>query len=86
MGLFDVFKSKQQRETDAMVGKVLSQIFPNGEAEIVRDFERVRRLTKNKIPADKIRGYVRDARRDQSEPHGAEFYPKLQDPIGEPSC
>ena len=58
MGLFDIFKSKGPTETDAMLGKVLAQIFPNGEADIVRDVERVRRLTKNKIPADKLRGYV----------------------------
>lgn len=58
MGLFGLFKSKEQREAEAMVGKVLAQLFPNGEADIVRDVERVRRLTKNKIPAEKLRGYV----------------------------
>lgn len=58
MGLFDIFKSKGQSETDAMIGKVLAQVFPNGESDIVRDVEKVRRLTKNKIPTDKIRGYV----------------------------
>ena len=58
MGLFDIFKSKGQSETDAMLGKVLAQTFPNGEADIVRDVDRVRRLTKNKIPAEKMRGYV----------------------------
>lgn len=59
MGLFDIFKSKGQRDAEAMVGKVLTTIFPGGEPDVLRDMDRVRRLTKGKIPQEKLRGYLR---------------------------
>lgn len=59
MGLFDIFKSKEQRDADGAVGKILEAIFPGGEQDILRDMDRVHRLTKGKIPTDKLLGYVR---------------------------
>ena len=58
MGLFDIFKSKSQRDTEEMLGRVMGQIFPNGDADVIRDSERVRKLTGDKIPEDKLRGFV----------------------------
>lgn len=58
MGLFDIFKSKDLRNSEAIVGKTLTAIFPGGEPDVVRDMDRIRRLTKGKIPEAKLRVYL----------------------------
>jgi len=58
MRLFDIFKSKDQRESEEMFSKILTTIFPGGEPDVLRDMDRVRRLTKGKIPQEKLRGYL----------------------------
>lgn len=58
MGIFDIFKSKDQRQVEATVSDILGKIFPGGETDVLRDVDRIRRLTKAKIPQEKLRGFV----------------------------
>lgn len=58
MALFGIFKSKQERELDGVLKQMHEDIFPGGEADVLRDIARVARYTNGKIPPDKIRGFV----------------------------
>lgn len=58
MGLLDIFKSKEQRDSEAMIGKIFTTIFPKGEQDVLRDMERICRLAKGNIPQEKLRGFV----------------------------
>ncbi len=58
MSFFGLFKSKQDRSQDDEFSHLFESIFPGGETDVLRDIERVTIYTHEKIPRDKIRGYV----------------------------
>lgn len=49
MGLFDIFKSKEQKTLDKAMDDILAVIFPKGDCDIVRDAKRVHSLTHGKL-------------------------------------
>ena len=59
MGLFDIFKSKEQKEVDKLREDMLAAIFPNGEVDIVRDAKRVHFLLQGKLTMDECRTLVK---------------------------
>lgn len=58
MGLFGLFKSKDDRILDETMKKLNAQIFPGGAADIQRDCERVNRIISGKLSPDALRGFV----------------------------
>jgi len=58
VGLFNIFKSKQQRAADDAMKQVGAQIFPGGAADVQRDCERVGRIISGKLAPDALRGFV----------------------------
>lgn len=58
MAIFGLFKSKQERDMEEMFQKINAMIFPGGEADVIRDCQRVDFLVKSKIPQEKLKGYV----------------------------
>lgn len=58
MAFFGLFKSKQERDMEGMLQKINAMIFPGGEADVRRDCQRVDNLVKEKIPQDKLKGFV----------------------------
>lgn len=58
MGLFDVFKSKEQKELDKTMEDWNAILFPNGEIDIVRDAKRVHLLLQGKLSMDECRACV----------------------------
>jgi hypothetical protein len=62
MGLFDVFKSKEQKELDKTMEDMLAILFPNGEIDIVRDSKRVHLLLQGKLSMDECRACVKGSK------------------------
>ncbi len=62
MGLFDVFKSKDQKELDKIMENMLAALFPNGEIDIVRDAKRVHLLLQGKLTMDECRACVKGSK------------------------
>ncbi|GEM_PF-1659688 len=58
MGLFDMFRSRKNRQADEALEGVFAKLFPNGEKDVLRDCGRVNQLTHGKMPHDKLRGFV----------------------------
>ena len=75
VGLFDIFKSKEQKEVDKLREDMLAAIFPNGEVDIVRDAKRVHFLLQGKLTMDECRTLVKGRKtvllvtEDQSAEH-----------------
>lgn len=62
MGLFNIFKSKEQRELDKTMDDILAAIFPNGEIDIVRDAKRVHLLVRGKLSMEECRNCVKGSK------------------------
>ena len=58
MALFGLFKSKQERELNSALQQMNEMMFPRGEQDIARDCQRIDALTHQKIPQDRLRGFV----------------------------
>lgn len=58
MALFGLFKSKQEKESDALMNKCMDMIFPLGEVDITRDCHRIGIITKGKLQGDDLRRFV----------------------------
>ncbi|MDD2724014.1 MAG: hypothetical protein PHH59_08355 [Methylovulum sp.] len=62
MGLFDIFKNKEQREFDKLMEEMLDVLFPNGENDIARDSKRVYLLIQGKLSMDECRNCVKGSK------------------------
>lgn len=58
MGLFDLFSNKKNRELDKVLTEFTLAMFPNGEPDLLRDCDRVNKLTHGKIPPSDLRSFV----------------------------
>ena len=58
MGLFDLFKKKPEPEVDAIFKKMALQIFPNGEADLIRDTKVIHQMFSGKLSMDECRKFV----------------------------
>ena len=59
MALFGLFKSKEEKELDALVKRPLEMIFPMGEEDLRRDSQRIGVIVKGKLQGEELRGFVR---------------------------
>ncbi|MEQ1935366.1 MAG: hypothetical protein ABL962_16020, partial [Fimbriimonadaceae bacterium] len=68
MAFFGLVKSKEEREAEALQEKQRAEraaraaMFPNGEADAVRDCKRVNDLIHGKIPSDRLLDFVADCK------------------------
>lgn len=59
MALFGLFKSKEEKEVDALVKRTLEMIFPMGDEDLMRDCQRIGVIVKGKLQGEELRGFVR---------------------------
>lgn len=58
MGLFDIFKSKQERTVEDAMRQINAKVFPGGPADVRRDCDRVSQIIAGKLAPDALRGFV----------------------------
>jgi hypothetical protein len=58
MGVFDFFKSKEEKTFDKILKHRLAVLFPNGEVDIERDVKRVHLLLQGKLTLEECRNCV----------------------------
>ena len=58
MAFFGLFKSKQEKEMEDAFRNMREMLFPGGDKDMERDCQRISALIGNKVPADKLKGFV----------------------------
>jgi len=58
MAFFGLFKSNEEKMLDNIMKDMNLKIFPNGDADLIRDCTKINKITNGKIPPDLLRGFV----------------------------